>query len=164
MDKRLTLPAYGALLLAAAAFGVHFGQSAIEQINPIYFQGAAVHPRDRGAAVDGALQAQPVRFSDHYGWEEGQAARSADCVDCQALRARDQYANSEVHLAVAQTEWRTEPRAPRVEAVAVAEPQAQPAAEEQPTAFIVEWAEVDRYAGFAVEEEPKPADEPPAEE
>jgi hypothetical protein len=34
MDRKLVYSAYGALILAAGAFGVHVGESAIGQINP----------------------------------------------------------------------------------------------------------------------------------
>jgi len=155
MDKKLTLPAFGALVLAASAFGVHMGQSAIEQINPIYFQGAAVHPRDRGAAVPEPVAGpRAPQFADHYGWEQGRQARSADCVDCPALQARDSHAG-EVVYAVAETGWRAEPQ--RVQVVRqvrpAAEPEAKPVAEEEPAGFIVEYAAVDRYAYYPVEEE-----------
>jgi hypothetical protein len=131
------------------------GQSAIEQINPIYFQGAAVHPRDRGAAVPESIAGpRAPQFADHYGWEQGQEARNADCVDCPALQARDSHAG-EVVFAVAETGWTAEPPRVQVERQAppVAEPDAKPAAEEEPAGFIVEYAEVDRYAYYPVEEE-----------
>jgi len=95
MINPFTLPALGGALLAAVALGVHLGQSAIGLINPIYFQGPAVHPRDRGAALDeSALPSRPPAYGELYGWEQGQSARAADCGDCAALRARDAYAYS----------------------------------------------------------------------
>ena len=155
MDRKLTLPALGAVMLAAAAFGVHLGQSAIDQINPLYFQGAAVHPRDRGADLaEASLAPQTPRFAELYGWAEGEAARNADCVDCEALTARDAHHGGEVQFAVLETGWRAEARP-----AAHGEAEAQPAAEE-PAAVAVQWAEVDRYANYAIEEKP---DEPPVE-
>ena len=38
--------------------GVQLGESAIAEIDPIHFQGAAVHPRDRGAAIDPATRSR----------------------------------------------------------------------------------------------------------
>ena len=156
MDKKLTLPAFGALLLAAAAFGVHLGESAIAQINPLYFQGAAVHPRDRGAAVSEAdIMPAGTRFADFYGWEEGQQARTADCVDCSALGARDAYAAGEVRFAVIETDWQIE-----AQPASYAEPPAEaaPAGEQ---GFAVQSAEVERYADYPIEAES--AEKPPVE-
>lgn len=69
--------------LFAVIFGVTLGNSAISQINPLYFQGAAVHPRDRGAAVDpNAPTVIPNRYEQLYGFNEGRQARATDCVGC----------------------------------------------------------------------------------
>lgn len=88
-----TLPTLGGALLAAVALGVHLGESAIGLINPIHFQGPALHPRDRGAAIDESrVTPRPPAYSGLYGWEEGAVARAADCGDCEALRARAAYA------------------------------------------------------------------------
>jgi len=74
-------------LLAAAAFGVQLGQSAISQINPIHFQGAEPRPRGIDPIVGPPA---PDGFAQAYGWEDGYAARAADCgADCDARRARD---------------------------------------------------------------------------
>ena len=152
MRLNLRLPALGALLLAGAAFGVHLGQSAIEQINPIYFQGPAVHPRDRGAAVDPAVRSERPRFAELYGWEEGAEAQTAECVGC-----GERQSGGEVALAVLDSGWREAPRPaayrPRAEAVPVPAPMAEAKAE--PNGFIVEWADSERYASFVVEEKPQ---------
>jgi len=75
-----TLGAGGVL---AVIFGVSLGNSAISQINPHYFQGAAVHPRDRGAALDpNAPTVIPNRYEQAYGFAQGQQARAVDCVGC----------------------------------------------------------------------------------
>jgi hypothetical protein len=69
--------------VVAVMFGVTLGNSAISHINPLYFQGAAVHPRDRGAAVDpNAPAVIPNRYEQLYGFAQGQQARAADCVGC----------------------------------------------------------------------------------
>ena len=81
MTSPFALPVLGGSLLAAVALGIHLGESSIGQINPIYFQGPAVHPRDRGAALDESNLPPPVRpaYRDLYGWDEGDAARAAEC-------------------------------------------------------------------------------------
>lgn len=70
--------AFGAMM-----FGVTLGNSAISQINPIHFQGAAVHPRDRGAAVDpNRPLVIPNNYEQLYGWSHGVQARTAACPGC----------------------------------------------------------------------------------
>lgn len=92
MNNSFTLPALGATILLAVAGGIQLGESTIAMINPVHFQGAAVHPRDRGAAVDEhAVRPSEPSFASLYGWDEGQSARAADCVDCDMLAARDAY-------------------------------------------------------------------------
>jgi hypothetical protein len=140
MDIKVKAPLLGGVMLGAAAVGVLMGESAISQINPIYFQGAAVHPRERGAAVADIAPVEGERFADQYGWAEGRAARLADCIDCEALAARDQFAAPLVHHAVA--DIREEPRQ------AVAEP--------LPETFVVEYADVDRYAHYPIEADEEP--------
>ena len=90
MLNPFTLPALGGALLGAVVLGIHLGESAVGLIDPIHFQGPAVHPRDRGAAIDETALSAPQRTPYHelYGWEEGRLARAADCGDCEALRAR----------------------------------------------------------------------------
>ncbi|HEX8364087.1 MAG TPA: hypothetical protein VF603_02250 [Allosphingosinicella sp.] len=144
MDRRLKIPAFAGLILAGMAGGVALGESAIDQINPIYFQGAAVHPRDRGAALDpNALHAQAARFAEYYGWEEGQAARAADCFDCPAIAARDAFAEAPpIQYAVAETVWTEAPQPYAPEAEPAPAEQADPA------------SHVALYAGFQIEEKP----------
>lgn len=153
MSPNVSLPAFGALLLAAAAFGVHLGQTTIDGINPIHFQGPAVHPRDRGAVAHDAIEAAQPIFSQLYGWEEGAEARSLDCGGCEALGARDAYAGGGrlVH-AVMETGW--------------SDPQAEPAAyryEPEADSYFdegyveAEPSQLDRYAAFAIEEKGEPA-------
>jgi hypothetical protein len=150
MSSRLTYSTLGGAIFVAAAVGVLLGESAIDQINPLYFQGAATHPRDRGAVVDetGIGQLGP-RFADHYGWDEGQAARIADCQGCPAVAARDAYAPG-VQYAVADTGW-AEPRP--VTYYYAEQPAA--AAEPEQKAPEAEPSELERYASFQVEEKPE---------
>ena len=108
MHSPFTLPVLGGSLLAAIAFGVHLGESSIGLINPIYFQAPPLHPRDRGAAIEESslYRAPPVQTA-LYGWEEGHAARAAECGNCRArpavYSARVPYFGnrSDVHVAVA---------------------------------------------------------------
>jgi len=150
MDRRLKIPAFAGLILAGMAGGVALGESAIDQINPIYFQGAAVHPRDRGAALDpNALPAQTPRFAEYYGWEEGQAARTADCFGCAAIAARDAYAYAEapaIQYAAAETVWSD-----------AAQPYA-PEADRAPAEQADGPSDVELYAGFQIEEKPAEAE------
>jgi hypothetical protein len=171
MDKRLTVAAFASLVVAAGALGVHLGQAAIDDINPLYFQGAAVHPRDRGAEVSEiGLEPRAPAFAQLYGWEQGQAARNADCGDCAALGARDAHSGGEVRFAVLQTEWRTEARPASYSQEAAPDPAAgQP--QPQPIVYIVENADVARYASYPIEAEaaneadkPSAAEDAPAEE
>ena len=74
-----TLLGLGGAVLVAALIGIQLGESAVGQINPVYFQGAAVHPRDRGAAIDpNALPPAESTFANAYDWGDGNAARAAD--------------------------------------------------------------------------------------
>jgi len=154
MGSRLTYSTLGGAALVAAAAGLYLGESAIDQINPVYFQGAAVHPRDRGAALEETLLAQGPRFADHYGWEDGQAARTADCDGCAAVAARDSYAQ----FAVIEPAWPVEAQPA---AYYVVEQPAQAAPEEQ--AASAQPAELERYAAFPIEEKPAEAEPPVVE-
>lgn len=92
MTSPIGLSILGGSLLAAVAAGIHLGESAVAMINPIYFQGPALHPRDRGAAIDErTLQGARPAPARPYGWGEGHAARAiaADCDDCDPLALRD---------------------------------------------------------------------------
>lgn len=83
MGSPSTLIGLGVGGVMAVMFGVSLGNSAISQINPLYFQGAALHPRDRGAALDpNAPTVIPNRYEQLYGFAQGQQARSEACVGC----------------------------------------------------------------------------------
>lgn len=101
MASPATLIALGVGGVMAVIFGVSLGNSAISQINPFYFQGAALHPRDRGAALDpNAPTVIPNRYEQLYGFAQGQQARAADCVGCTFERP-EMPARLDVHTASA---------------------------------------------------------------
>jgi hypothetical protein len=97
MTSPFALPVLGVSILAAAAAGIHLGESAVASINPIYFQGPALHPRERGAAIDErSLALARAEAPMIYGWDQGHAARAADCGDCGGLAAHDAQVYSAV--------------------------------------------------------------------
>ena len=165
-----TAPALGGAVLAAVALGIHLGESSIGLINPIYFQGPAVHPRDRGAAIDeDAVRPRPASYGQLYGWADG---RAADCGDCDALAARDAYAQPAVYSArVPYFGSREELRAEDVRArvttrVAYGEEEEFAAAQFVTEEVVEPKSPVLRYASYPIEEvaeEPEPEFVPPDE-
>ncbi len=166
MPSSFTLPILGAALVAAVAGGVHLGESTVGLIDPIHFQGPAIHPRDRGAAIDETETDPPQPgFASLYGWSEGRAARSQDCGDCEAISARDAYVERNafveyeqpvrIHRAAIET-W--EEPALVTETIEVAD------GAEEPRHFDVEMKErVSRYAYYEIESEEAPATDDAAE-
>ena len=159
-----TLPMLGASLLAAVTLGVHLGESSVGLIDPVHFQGPAIHPRDRGAAIDESrLPPRGPAYAELYGWEKGAAARAADCGDCEALRARAAYARDYS----AEVPWFGGPAPPRRADVSETAEAAvvivdEPAPEE---AEAIKYP-VERYAHYPVAagEIAEPADVPPPDE
>ena len=148
MTRWLNLPALAASLLTAIVLGIHLGESSVGLINPVYFQGPALHPRDRGAAIDPATLPTPraPAYADLYGWDEGRTAVLADCGNCQALAARDRYAYSAV---VPYFGGRSE----RPAAVAApAAPAPQETVVTPSSEYIAREAQVARYAHYPVGE------------
>jgi hypothetical protein len=147
----LALPAG---LLVAAMLGVQLGESAIAEINPVHFQGAASPPR--GIDPVAAVATEPS-FAQAYGWEDGQAARAQLCGgDCDARRARDAMAfalDATVRARPAsQPLWR--------DATPVTEPKPWPAGETGERALSVQ-----HYLHYPIEEEQvEEAISPPAED
>lgn len=94
MLSPFSLPVMGGSLLAAVVVGLQLGQSSVGLINPIYYQAPPLHPRLRGAAIDENTLSRSTEpaYGQLYGSEQGNAARAADCGNCEALRARDAYA------------------------------------------------------------------------
>lgn len=92
MASPLTLPAMGIAGFLAVIAGIQLGNSAVGAIDPVHFRGAAVHPRDRGAALDereleaARLARRATAYNELYGWDEGRAARLADCQGCSLTR------------------------------------------------------------------------------
>ncbi len=78
--RNSTLPVLTVLTLIAVAGGFQLGETAIAQIDPLYFEGAAPPPRD---VTQRQRSSQPNAYAAASGWEEGYAARSVDCgADC----------------------------------------------------------------------------------
>lgn len=74
----------GAVILVGAVAGHQLGMTSAEQIDPSYFRGPAVHPRDRGVEVAERIEAEPLRpaaFAAASDWDAARAARDADCGD-----------------------------------------------------------------------------------
>jgi hypothetical protein len=162
MPNPFSLPILGASLLGAVVVGLHLGESSIGLINPIYFQAPPLHPRERGAAIDEAsLQQRGPAYSQLYGWEQGYAARAADCGNCEALQARDAYA----HAYSARVPYFGNHAAVRPAVAAAPDVLEERLAEarEDPAPRL---AQIERYAYYPVEEvaEPEPADAPPADD
>jgi hypothetical protein len=79
------LPMIGVLTIAAAAIGLELGHSAVSQINPIYYRGAAPIARD----VMAEAHAPAPLYAQASGWQQGYQAMAHDCGgDCPAAQAR----------------------------------------------------------------------------
>ena len=154
MAPWLNLPALGGAMVAAVALGIHLGESAIGLIDPVHFQGPAIHPRDRGAAIDpNRVRPSGPRYAELYGWNEGRTARLADCGDCDAIAARDAYTYSAV---VPYFGGRGE-RSAAPASAAGAEPAPPP--ELEPKSAIAE-PRIARYASYPVDSREAGADVP----
>lgn len=74
--RNSTIPILSVLTVIAVAGGFQLGETAIAQIDPLYFEGAAVPARD-------VTRSAPAQRRNDYaaasGWEEGYADREADC-------------------------------------------------------------------------------------
>ena len=84
----------GAAALAGAILGIQLGHSTVAAIKPTFFLGPAVHPRDRGAAIDPreieARRLARLQSAYHslYGWDEGHRSLRLACLDCAGSRSR----------------------------------------------------------------------------
>lgn len=158
MFNPLALPILGGSLVVSAMVGIHLGQSSIEMINPIHFQGPALHPRDRGVAIDENDLLPPpqrVAYANLYGWEQGRLAQMADCGDCRMLGRDDAsvYSATVPYFGPGQTSRPTrrasEPEGEIEQAVLAA------VAEQPPARSLVE-----RYAHYPIAEEDVAESEP----
>jgi hypothetical protein len=77
--RNSVLPVMTVLTIVAGAIGLQLGESAISQIDPVYFQGAYTPPRD---VTKDPRPASMSAFAQASGWEEGNRARAADCPGC----------------------------------------------------------------------------------
>ena len=131
-------PAMGALALAVG-LGVQLGESAVRDIDPLYFQGPAARPMGVDPA-DAAPLTSP--YAQAYGWEAGNAARLAESgIDYP-------YAPTPVVLRTVELEPRE-----------VAAPSLAP----WPAGEVSEHPEVERYLDYPIEQKPQLA-EPAVEE
>ncbi len=117
MTSPLSLPIVGVAAVVATILGLHLGNSAVAEINPIHFQGPALHPRDRGTAIDetelaARLARRPPSYDQLYGWPEAQAAYAVDCPGCGMRGGTRVYAASVPYFGSAE-EIRAEDEAER---------------------------------------------------
>ena len=141
-----TILGFSAAVLVAGAVGVQLGESAIAEINPIHFQGAASPPR----GID-PVSVAPAEdsFAAAYDWEAGHAALRAACGgDCNARLSRHATAYAYDAPAVVQPAaapyWR--------DITPAAEPAPWPAGETGAPR-----PEVERYMDYPVEQAPAEA-------
>lgn len=143
----------GAVALAVGV-GVQLGESAVNQIDPLYFQGPAIHPRDRGAALDPNNLPGPIvsPYLQAYDWAQGNAALAASYSGPGTYPYAPDPEPAVQRLA--ETQW---------EVVEV------PAAQPWPAGQVSENPEIERYARYPIEEkraavaEPSTSEEPRAQ-
>jgi hypothetical protein len=132
----------------AVGVGVQLGESAVNQIDPLYFQGPAIHPRDRGAALDPATLPGPIvsPYQQAYSW-----ARGAEALAAYHGEVAYPYAlNPEPAVQqLAETQW-----------AVVETPQAQP----WPVVHAGANPEIERYARYPIEDKPSVEREPETDE
>jgi hypothetical protein len=128
----------------AVGFGVQMGESTIQAINPIHFQGAAAPVQ----AIDPAALPPPPQsaYAQAYGWEQGNAARQAEGVGTQDF---DYLPQVSVQRTAAAPVWRDQVPA------ATLSP--------WPPGQVSSHPQVERYTDYPIEEKPGPepeADQP----
>lgn len=154
------------LALAAAALGAHLGGSTIAMIDPVHFQGPALHPRERGVAIEEeAVQPARPAFASLYGWTDGAAARAEDCGGCDAVAAMEMdpapepAAEAPARAAAPQAidrHWsatsRPAPPAAAEPAPAAPTPQPMPAATPagEVVHYVIEYGRVERYTRYPI--------------
>lgn len=127
----------GAVALAVG-LGVQLGESAVHQIDPLYFQGPAIHPRDRGAALDPNALPPPIisPYTQAYGWAQGQAAAFAETGGADYPYAPEPTVG--VHQ-LAEPEWSDAPA---------------PSMAPWPPGQVTENPQIVRYASYPIEQKP----------
>ena len=82
--RNSTWPTLTVLAVIAVAGGFQLGEAAIAQIDPLYFEGAAMPARD---VTQRPRNDRANAYAAASGWEEGYAARAVDCGgDCPPAR------------------------------------------------------------------------------
>jgi hypothetical protein len=74
--RNSVLPVMTVLTIVAGAVGLQLGESAISQIDPLYFEGGRTPPRD---VTKDPRPASNSAFAEASGWAEGYQARAEDC-------------------------------------------------------------------------------------
>jgi hypothetical protein len=138
-------PAMGGLALAVG-LGVQLGESAVREIDPLYFQGPVARPM----GVEPPLPPAPSAYAQAYGWEQGNAARlAASAIDYP-------YAPTPVPV--------------MLPAAAPAEPPRPLSLAPWPAGQVSPHPEVERYTDYPIEQkvpdqaEPAEDEPPPADE
>ena len=139
-------------IFVAAVIGVQLGHSAISEINPIHFRGAAAAPR----GIDPTIAPPPPdRFVQAFDWTAGQAARAFECGgNCDAREIRQAATVAMDRIRPPRTAgpwWR--------DATPVSEPRPWPPGETGSRRLSVE-----RYMHYPIEQAPAEAAAPPAVE
>lgn len=136
----------GAVALAVG-IGVQLGESAVNQIDPLYFQGPAVHPRDRGAALDPDNLPGPITspYLQAYGWAQQNAALAASSSNADYPYAPEP--EPVIRQAAEEQPWEV------VEA---------PSAAPWPPGQVGANPQVERYARYPIEEKPAQVVQPEA--
>lgn len=82
--RNSVLPVMTVLTIVAGAVGLQLGESAIGQIDPLYFEGGREPLRD---VTKDPRPASASAFGQASGWAEGYQARAADCGGCDLAMA-----------------------------------------------------------------------------
>jgi hypothetical protein len=90
-----TLGMMAGLLLTGTLSGVYLGKSAVNEINPAYFRGPAIHPRDRGAEVDPNMYVERSAFAGAIWYGDKPRLEGPDCADCDLYRLATRSAGVE---------------------------------------------------------------------
>jgi hypothetical protein len=81
-----TLGMMAGLVLTGTLSGVYLGNSAVNEINPAHFRGPAIHPRDRGVAVDPNQYVERSAFAGAIWYRDKPRVDGLDCLECDVFR------------------------------------------------------------------------------